>query len=86
METEGHLHQEEPASFEAETKSEALYKYLCLLAFRENKEPYHKSLSDHNRSEYNEGGWGYFVKELADSEKTYNDNDWFKGKYAKYNK
>ncbi len=84
-ETEGHLQLEEPQSFEAESKSEAMYKYLCFRAWRERSEPYHKSLTEHNKSEYNEGGWGFCVRELSESEYV-NPNEMFYNQfYQKYN-
>ncbi|MES2287404.1 MAG: hypothetical protein V4547_17050 [Bacteroidota bacterium] len=85
-ETEGHLHLEEPECFEANSAAEALYKYLCMRAWREKKEPYHKSLTEHMKSEYSSGGWGFMVKELAETEYV-NPNEMFYNQYYhKYNK
>lgn len=80
METEGRLDLEEPKLFETRTKAEAFHKYLCYLAVRRGAEPYHKTLTDHLKSEFNEGGWGYCVRQLHDGEPVYKD-DWFESLY-----
>jgi hypothetical protein len=63
-ETEGGVSLEEPVCLQARSKAEALYKYMCYRAFKDKGEPYYKCLSDHMKSSYNEGGWGYNVKKL----------------------
>lgn len=84
-ETEGHLQLEEPESFEANSKAEAMYKYLCFRSWRERKEPYHKSLTEHLKSEYNEGGWGFVVRQLQDDEYV-SELPMFENWYQQYNK
>ncbi len=84
-ETEGRLVLDEPECFEANSEAEAIFKYLCLRAWREKREPYYKSLSEHLESDNNAGGWGFNVKELAESEYI-NPNEMFYNQfYHKYN-
>lgn len=80
QETEGEVRLLEPQVFLANNKPEALYKYHCLNAFYDEKEPFHKNLSEHMKSEYKQGGWGYFVLQLHDD--SYSpERKWFEAKY-----
>ena len=67
-ETEGNVNLEEPMTLQAKNKSHALYKYICYTAFKEGKEPYYKTFSEHDKNDYSEGGWGYCVRELHPDE------------------
>lgn len=83
-ETEGHLSLNEPQKFEANNEAEAVYKYLCITAMKEKREPYHKTLTEHMRSQSPAGGWGYHVMRLHDDEKIY-PNEYFERFYQKFN-
>lgn len=87
METEGRTNLQEPQTFEADSPAEALHKYHCYNAFARNQEPYHKTLTEHLKSEFNSGGWGFFVLELH-PDAYYQENSHFTRKYLEkgYNK
>lgn len=86
METEGHTRLEEPFLTTAKNKAEALYKYNCYQAWIKNSEPYLKSLTEHMKSDFNDGGWGNFVMEIEPNE-VFFINSFFEQDYnEKWNK
>lgn len=68
QETEGRLELCEPLRFEANDKAEALWKYHCYLAMQRNEKPFFKNLSEYKISDYADGGWGFFVIKIDESE------------------
>jgi hypothetical protein len=71
-ETEGHLRTEPEQRIIANSKGEALYKYICLIEYRQSRKiTVGFNLSDYLSQDYAEGGWGYSAIQLHDSEELY---------------
>ncbi len=81
-ETEGHLQLEEPWRCTANSKAEALWKWLCYRVMIKRGQITNSNLSEYLKSKYNEGGWGFCVAQL-DKDEYVNEDHYFTEFYTK---
>lgn len=70
METEGRVDTEPHEKLTANSKAEAIYKYICLINFRRHRDV-SGSLKEWLTKTYCEGGWGYNVVQIDENEDVY---------------